>query len=412
MENDHVQLRFGVELEMILIPSFKVGQDNIKALRAQHDQLIKDIQSIGPVSGGTELEAKVSQLMKQSGEIEKEIERLREKATVTMFDTLCRAWKKWQTAKKLKYGIDTQQDFERVWTLTVDPSVKPSKQDPKRDEKFGIEIKSPTMIIGGSFEQTQEVLKEVQGLYTFLTDKTAGKCEIEFSETASTHVHISPGWKNGDKFANWSKTDILRICCAAYYWEPVIRLLVPDHRWNSEFAEDMGVINSKCFTIPDNLQLSTPGWGSYAKLPQDLFESNLKYIMGLDPDTTLLKPFLCDQRNWSWNFKPLKTYGTIECRKPPMSSNADDVLCWVELVTCTALAACNTDAPMELLGFRRSNAGFKKFTIGRRDRFYEDWQKSPLYSKTSSLLLLTVSERDFDMRKVDNINLKPLETDW
>jgi hypothetical protein len=84
----------------------------------------------------------------------------------------------------------------------------------------------------------------------------------------------------------------------------------------------------------------------------------------------------------------------------------------VELVTCTALAACNTDAPMQLLTFRRSNAGFKKFTIGPRDRFYEDWQKSPLYSKTSSLLSWTVSQRDFDMRKAADINLDSLETDW
>jgi hypothetical protein len=183
------------------------------------------------------------------------------------------------------------------------------------------------MIIGSSSKQTEEVLKEVQGLYAFLTDKTAGKCEIEFSETASTHVHISPGWNDGDKPAKWSKTEILRICSAAYYWEPVIRLLVPEHRWNSDFAEDMGTINSKCFIIPDDLQLATKDWGSYAKLPQDRFESNLKHIMSLDPDNTLLETFLRNQRNWSWNFKPLKTYGTIECRKPPMSNNANDVLC-------------------------------------------------------------------------------------
>jgi hypothetical protein len=119
--------------------------------------------------------------------------------------------------------------------------------------------------------------------------------------------------------------------------------------------------------------------------------------MDIKSEAYLIKTFFSDQRNWTWNFKPLDTYGTIECRKPPMSANVDDVLCWVELVTCTALAACNTDNTLEdLLKFRHSCTGFKLFIQKRRELLYSsapDLSNSKLSSLFGDHLM-----DDFEMR--------------
>ena len=131
---------------------------------------------------------------------------------------------------------------------------------------------------------------------------------IQGSACCGTHVHISLK-------PIYLLQEIKRIAQAAIHFEPAFEILVPpERRWNPYARSnwiDNGGLALRAKSRPESIQLIEE-------------TSSMSRLM------LLLHPF--NERNYCWNFASLLTKGTIEFRKPPVSTSADEALCWAELV--------------------------------------------------------------------------------
>ncbi|KAF7509723.1 hypothetical protein GJ744_007594 [Endocarpon pusillum] len=178
------------------------------------------------------------------------------------------------------------------WYLVEDSSILDSQASP-----FGIELVSPmfSAFPGSTWREG------VEAMWTYLHKYYL----IQRSASCGTHVHISLK-------PVYSLQEIKRIAQAAIHFEPAFEVLVPpERRWNcyakSNWIDSL-VLRAK--SRPDSIQLVEE-------------TSSMSRLM------LLLQPFY--ERNYCWNFASLVTKGTIEFRKPPVSTSADEALCWAEL---------------------------------------------------------------------------------
>lgn len=130
---------------------------------------------------------------------------------------------------------------------------------------------------------------------------------IQGSACCGTHVHISLK-------PIYSLQEIKRIAQAAIHFEPAFEVLVPpERRWNG-YAKSNWI---------DNYGLALRAKSRLVSIQLIEESSSMSGLM------LLLQPFY--ERNYCWNFASLMTKGTIEFRKPPVSTSADEALCWAEL---------------------------------------------------------------------------------
>ncbi|ERF72766.1 hypothetical protein EPUS_09413 [Endocarpon pusillum Z07020] len=181
------------------------------------------------------------------------------------------------------------------WYLVEDSSILDSQVSP-----FGIELVSPmfSAFPGSTWREG------VEAMWTYLHKYYL----IHGNACCATHVHISLK-------PIYSLQEIKRIAQAAIHFEPAFEVLVPpERRWNwyarSNWIDNCGLaLRDK--SRPESIQLVEE-------------TSSMSGLM------LLLHPFY--ERNYCWNFASLVTKGTIEFRKPPVSTSADEALCWAELV--------------------------------------------------------------------------------
>jgi len=133
---------------------------------------------------------------------------------------------------------------------------------------------------------------------------------ITDSDLCATHVHIS-----FEPPKIYTDEEIRRIVLAAIHFETAFEVLVPASRRGNEHAKsnwlDGDKLGRESRSRPDSM-------------------AAISRAANLEQMIQLMQPL--DDRNYCWNFNNLfELKRTIEFRKPPASTTADQALNWAEL---------------------------------------------------------------------------------
>jgi Putative amidoligase enzyme len=158
---------------------------------------------------------------------------------------------------------------------------------------------------------------------------------INTNDDCATHVHISiiPWYSWGE---------VKRIAQAAIHFEPAFEVLVPSARRGNKFAK--------------SLWLDSPWLVAKNYCRAELMDSIEKADF-LDA----LLPLIQDGRDYCWNFLPLFDRGTIEFRKPPASTTAEEALSWAELAMSFVQACIRCKSTVELKKVPATVGGLRWF---------------------------------------------------
>ncbi|KAI5458293.1 hypothetical protein BGZ63DRAFT_407578 [Mariannaea sp. PMI_226] len=147
-------------------------------------------------------------------------------------------------------------------------------------------------------------------------------CDILVSSGCSTHVHMSPMLPR-----KFTRNDVIKVMmAAAYFDDPITRMMPPDRKDN-EWAKSNFLPHK---AVADEIwtaysQVSVRTWGH-------MFQVCQKAVLELKPDSMWQKIAslqIFRDKYLAWNIKPLQDCGTIEFRRPPGVSNAQDACHWV-----------------------------------------------------------------------------------
>lgn len=134
-----------------------------------------------------------------------------------------------------------------------------------------------------------------------------GRYEIIDTQDCGTHVHISVE-------GGYSLEELKRVAQAALYFETSFDALVPQHRRKqSDYARSVWV---------DSPDLAANG---VSRIEAMLMISQITDLHKL---LSLMNPNF--RRGFSWNFRSIIKYYTVEFRKPPASKTAQEALNWAE----------------------------------------------------------------------------------
>lgn len=302
------------------------------------------------------------------------------------------------------YFDNNKKDYTK-WSMVEESAVFPDDEDVNKNVKCkydsdflttprysanymsfegGIEIVSPIIIITTDKIEFLAVKEQLELLFAFLVDPARGNCQIDTKNKGSTHVHMSPIATGPEsKLARFTDGEALRICCAAYYWEPVIRTLIPRVRWDKTAVSDIGTLTG----FSQSLKWPLPVYRdekyayddkSYLKLTSAELKANLQQLKAYGIADALCSRFFGSNRNAGWNFQslagPQSYLGTIECRGPPGSSTWQECLCWIELTTSIVMIARGTGGEIDnLFKYDRSAFGLRKYIKPVRD--VRDWDQ-------------------------------------
>src|SRR5437763_5112355 len=126
MDQTRKELQFSVELEMLLIPQFDIAE--VKEIQELREKA-KPVEPSSEHITGTEVKEWISDNEK--------IDTLREQATHSLFKTLIDTWDtKVRRKDKSLFSMGTENNVRgNAWTITTDPTVKPSPKDDGRDNQ-------------------------------------------------------------------------------------------------------------------------------------------------------------------------------------------------------------------------------------------------------------------------------------
>jgi Putative amidoligase enzyme len=193
----------------------------------------------------------------------------------------------------------------------------------------GIELVSPILqaIPGSDWRQ------HVEATWKYLTDhynvSTTYKC--------STHIHISL-----DPF--YTTLEIKRIAQAVIHFETAFEALVPPVRRSNSYAKSNW--------------LDSPYLANEDKSRSQLITEIEKMPMA-DEVTRLMQKGR--DRDYAWNFWAIFGKRTIEFRKPPASTTAEEVLSWAELALSFIQASVKYESTEKLQRIPATVGGLRWF---------------------------------------------------
>lgn len=167
------------------------------------------------------------------------------------------------------------------------------------------------------------------------------------NQMCGTHVHISlerEGSGAAGGGIGMSLQDIKRIAQCAIHFEPAIEALVPPERRRNVFIMSNWIDNAK---FADE------------RVTRQVAIEMIEECAHVNEIISLLCPIPQD-RNFAWNFRALRRFGTIEFRKGGASLNAAEALAWAELTLLFAEAALQV-APKSLRTMPANIRGLKTF---------------------------------------------------
>lgn len=158
-------------------------------------------------------------------------------------------------------------------------------------------------------------------------------------ECCSTHVHVSVE-------GGYSLDEIKRVAQASIHFEPALDALIPPHRrgGNCEFTKSSW-LDSDHFALESRARLQ-----SVAYIDKITDFHSLLLVMNPDND-----------KKYGWNFHSIKTYYTIEFRKPQASTMVNEVLSWAELAMSFVQAAIQHGSPHKLAKVPPTVGGLRWF---------------------------------------------------
>lgn len=190
------------------------------------------------------------------------------------------------------------------------------------------------------------------------------------NSSCSMHVHISPVTSE-----MWNIEFIKRIASAAYYFEPVIRALLPEDRqlvpgFAAEFRSPQLAFMFPKPAMSAKALPPTRTWSKLGNKPtlgskeivdktiyvvnlseQDVID-NLRHIMDGQCDSiwkiqSYVHAYLSPDKYGAWNFVNMSKYdySTIEFRKPPPADDFDTAMAWADFAIAFVLAATQLAQP-------------------------------------------------------------------
>lgn len=130
---------------------------------------------------------------------------------------------------------------------------------------------------------------------------------ITTNDSCATHIHVS-------LVPNYDLKDLKRLAVSIIHFEPAFEALVPEARKGNPFCKSNWL---------DSPRLGRAGLSRSESIAEIERKLDAYHVIGAIQ--------LCDDKFFAWNFDSLNQHNTIEFRKPPASSNADEVLSWAEL---------------------------------------------------------------------------------
>ena len=164
-------------------------------------------------------------------------------------------------------------------------------------------------------------------------------CEIDTNQSCGTHIHISPS-----ENVPWDIDSLKSICRGIIHFEDVFEVLVPEHRRGNAYP--------KSFRADHPMFKGRSGHECVVMIKQTTHAVHVAELMNPDGD-----------RNYTWNFRNLIHGGkmTIEFRRGPGVTTANDCLAWVELAVSFVRSARSHGTTQQLQKYERSVKGLKDF---------------------------------------------------
>ncbi|KAH7036026.1 putative amidoligase enzyme-domain-containing protein [Microdochium trichocladiopsis] len=199
---------------------------------------------------------------------------------------------------RMENQVDMQPattELHLCWRLVYDISIATTS------DGWGIEMLSPIfrLLPGSKWRDT------VRGTWGVLRKTTV----VNTDEDCSTHVHMSLS-------GGYSVTQLKRLAQAVIYFEPAFEAILPEDRRGNEYAASNWI---------DNAYLK--------RLSRQQAIDRIEQCRTQDELIQLMNPGGAQDRYYGWNFQALNKLSTVEFRRGPASSTADQVLHWVELAT-------------------------------------------------------------------------------
>lgn len=150
--------------------------------------------------------------------------------------------------------------------------------------------------------------------------------EITGNEKCGTHIHVSVE-------GGYSFEEIKHIAASALYFEPAFDALVPLDRTGGqcEYARNLWL---------DGRNLAK---GNRSRV------DSCKYIKTIPDFKYFLDVMNPSQHMYSWNFRCIARFYTIEFRKPPFCTAEDEVLAWAEIVMAFIQSSIRYGGTMDIL---------------------------------------------------------------
>ena len=130
---------------------------------------------------------------------------------------------------------------------------------------------------------------------------------ITTGDSCSTHIHVS-------LVPHYDLKDLKRVAVSIIHFEPAFEALMPEARRGNPFCQSNWL---------DSPRLAPAGLSRS--------ESIAEIERKLDAYHVIASIQNGGDKCFAWNFESLKEHSTIEFRKPPASSSADEALSWAEL---------------------------------------------------------------------------------
>lgn len=170
----------------------------------------------------------------------------------------------------------------------------------KKTYPGGLEMKSPIFVAYPASPWRSRLLETWRYLQN--------NYKITGNEECGTHFHISV--EGGYAFE-----ELKQIAMAALYFEPAFDALVPLHR-----------TGGKC-RYAQNLWLEA----DHLALDNRSRLDSCTYIERMPDFKTFLNNINAETKWYSWNFRSIGVFHTVEFRKPPACTTADETLAWAEI---------------------------------------------------------------------------------
>lgn len=149
--------------------------------------------------------------------------------------------------------------------------------------------------------------------------------EITENKKCGTHVHISVE-------GGYSLEDVKRVASASIHFDTAFEALVPEtRRGRCEFARSMWI---------DACEFAAKGRSRAESILM------ISGVTDFHAFLNLTEPYIL--RGYSWNFRSIFKYYTIEFRKPPASRTADEALSWAELAMSFVQSSIRYGSPERL----------------------------------------------------------------